>query len=239
MACFTVYLALISVVALPITLNATPIPWDAESLLALKQSFVAFPLHDWRDGDLSNFCNWTGVTRDNSNQSVIALNLQNKAIFGSLPLNFPTFTHLTTLNLSSNSIAGPIPSFAFASCSALAFLSLDHNNLTGTLPLSLANCTALKILNLSVNELTGPVSSSLSKLSNLQQLNLCENNFTSPMTQSLSNCTHLRKDSSRDRQLLGVGASATTEQSAKRGHTSTAGSLTLPSRNTFGAPSIE
>ncbi|GLJ09888.1 hypothetical protein SUGI_0117800 [Cryptomeria japonica] len=191
MAWFTVYLALISVAALSITLNAAVIPPDAESLLALKQTLSGYSLDDWRDGELSNFCNWTGVTCDSSNQSVIALNLQNKAIFGSLPLNFPTFTHLTTLNLSSNSITGPIPFSAFASCSALAFLSLDHNNLTGTLPLSLSNCTELKILDLSVNELTGSVPSRLSKLSNLKQLNLRENNFTSPIRQSLSNCTNL------------------------------------------------
>ncbi|GLJ06491.1 hypothetical protein SUGI_0040370 [Cryptomeria japonica] len=168
MTCFTVHLALISVVALAITLNTAAIPRDAESLLALKQSLSDYSLNDWRDEDLSNFCDWTGITCDHSNHSVITLNLQNKAIFGSLPLNFPSFTHHAALNLSSNSITGPIPSSAFASCSTLAFLSLDHNNLTDTLHLSLSNCSMLKILDLSVNELIVPVPSILSKLSNLQ-----------------------------------------------------------------------
>ncbi|XP_059069227.1 LRR receptor-like serine/threonine-protein kinase GSO1 [Cryptomeria japonica] len=191
MAWFTAYLPLISVLALAMTLKATPIPRDAESLLALKQSFAAFPLHDWRDRELSNFCNWTGVTCDHFNHSVIALNLQNKAIFGSLPLSFPTFTLLTTLNLSSNSITGAIQSSAFASCSALAFLSLDRNNLTGTFPLSLSNCTALQILDLSMNRLTGSIPSSLSKLSKLKKLIFQYNNFTGPIPNSLSNCTNL------------------------------------------------
>ncbi|GLJ09846.1 hypothetical protein SUGI_0116920 [Cryptomeria japonica] len=189
MACFAVYLALISVVA--VSIKATAIPRDAESLVALKQSFAAFPLDDWLQGNLSNFCNWTGVTCDHSNQNVIALNLQNKAIFGSFPVNIPTFSRLTTLNLSSNFITGQIPSSAFASCSALAFLDLNRNNLTGTLPLSLSNCTALKILDLSVNKLTGPVPYSLSKLSKLEQLNFRDNNFTGLIPDSLSNCTNL------------------------------------------------
>ncbi|GLJ09834.1 hypothetical protein SUGI_0116690 [Cryptomeria japonica] len=189
MACFEVYVAFISVLA--VNIKGTTIPRDAESLLALKQSFTGFPLDDWLEGNLSNFCTWTGVTCDHSNQSVIALNLQNKAIFGSLPLHFPIFSHLTTLNLSSNRISGQIPSSGFASCSALTFLSLDRNNFTGPLPLSLSNCTALKILDLSENELIGPIPSSLSNLSNLQQLNLRYNNFAGPIPESLSNCTNL------------------------------------------------
>ncbi|KAH9306302.1 hypothetical protein KI387_010706, partial [Taxus chinensis] len=188
MASALLALALISVLA-GASVNSISVPRDAELLMTLKRSFSGFPLEDWVNP--SNYCNWTGVTCDYFNRSVVALNLQNKSISGTLPLHIPYFRHLISLNLSSNFLTGPIPPSVFASCSPLAYLSLARNNLTGTLPFSLSNCTALKILDLSRNNLTGPIPPTLSKLSHLEQLNFRENHFRGPIPESLSNCTNL------------------------------------------------
>ncbi|KAG0626098.1 hypothetical protein M758_2G102100 [Ceratodon purpureus] len=93
-------------------------------------------------------------------------------------------------HLNNNSFSGGIPSELGAppngsppKLTKLKHLLFESNQLTGSIPDSLANLTSLEILSLSNNQLSGPIPASLTRLatapgSKLQQLLLGHNQFT-------------------------------------------------------------
>lgn len=60
------------------------------------------------------------------------------------------------LNLSNNTLTGPIPS-SLGNLTALESLDLSHNQLSGTIPSDLALLTFLAYFNVSHNHLWGPI----------------------------------------------------------------------------------
>ena len=84
---------------------------------------------------------------------------------------------LTTLNLSSNQLAGAIPA-ELGSLSSLTTLNLVSNQLTGAIPPELGNMSSLQYLWLSSNQLTGAIPAELGNLSSLQTLWLNSNQLT-------------------------------------------------------------
>ncbi|KAB2613459.1 receptor-like protein 12 [Pyrus ussuriensis x Pyrus communis] len=73
---------------------------------------------------------------------------------GSLIIGSLRALHL--LNLSNNSISGPIPS-SLGNLTALESLDLSQNKLSGRIPSSLAQLTFLEYFNVSHNHLWGPI----------------------------------------------------------------------------------
>ncbi|KAE8804081.1 LRR receptor-like serine/threonine-protein kinase GSO1 [Hordeum vulgare] len=74
-------------------------------------------------------------------------------LHGSLPARLPI--NIVRLNLSSNSLSGPLPSGLNAPL--LEELLLANNHFIGTIPLSICQLTKLKRLDLSGNHLTGDI----------------------------------------------------------------------------------
>jgi len=95
--------------------------------------------------------------------------------------------HVTTLNLDSNNLAGPLP--ALAPLSALRYGILSNNRLTGTIP-TVSSLTQLRILELYANSLTGSIPS-LDGLSSLTSLELNSNQLTGSIP-SLASLTSLQ-----------------------------------------------
>ncbi|PKU77794.1 receptor-like protein kinase 2 [Dendrobium catenatum] len=100
---------------------------------------------------------------------------------GTIPPLLPRLPSLSTLILAGNRLSGPIPSFALNS--PLVRLDLQHNRLSGQIPVSLP--TSLRYLSLSSNQLSGPVDRILPSLHRLSFLDLSSNSFSGPIPGSI------------------------------------------------------
>ncbi|KAK1266264.1 inactive leucine-rich repeat receptor-like protein kinase [Acorus gramineus] len=84
------------------------------------------------------------------------------SLYGELPSNFCGSPVLSIVNLSHNSLSGPIPNLG--SCRKLVSLALADNSLTGEIPNSLAQLPVLTYIDLSHNNLTGEIPQELQNL---------------------------------------------------------------------------
>lgn len=146
------------------------------ALLAFK-SHISFepenPLsHNW--STTTYFCNWMGVTCSAYYQRVIALNLPNIDLTGTIPPYILSF--LVSINFSGNNFSGPLPdepshlhrlkSSLICSTAILVdffqhglehylgwHILLEDNGFTGRIPPSLSNISNLETLSLSTNDI--------------------------------------------------------------------------------------
>ena len=75
----------------------------------------------------------------------------------------------------------------------LAGLTLNQNNLTGTLPPELGNLSRLWTLSLRENALSGPIPPELGRLSNLNRLTLDNNTLSGPIPPELGNLSQMTR----------------------------------------------
>ncbi|KAG1362720.1 LRR receptor-like serine/threonine-protein kinase EFR [Cocos nucifera] len=142
---------------------------------------------------------------------------------GGIPENLGSLRHLSWLSLWGNRLkATEANDWAFISsltnCSQLGFLSLANNDLSGTLPTSIANLSTqlyrltvgqnrihgtippgienlvnLTILGLNQNMLSGSIPDSIGKLGKLEALLLFSNKFSGTIPTSIGNLTRLNE----------------------------------------------
>ncbi|XP_021683463.1 probable LRR receptor-like serine/threonine-protein kinase At5g59680 [Hevea brasiliensis] len=119
------------------------------------------PPSDWSgDPCLPRENSWTGVTCSQEKMArVIALNLTNMGISGSLPSSIGNLTALTHLWLGENKLSGSIPDLSMLK--DLQTLHLDNNQLQGSIPKSLGQLRVLHEIFLQNNNLTGKIPPSL------------------------------------------------------------------------------
>ncbi|CAD6260458.1 unnamed protein product [Miscanthus lutarioriparius] len=135
-------------------------------------------LADWDFKNTSGgaVCNYNGIGCWNTQESrVLSLSLSGFGLVGSIPSSLQYCRAATTLDLSSNALAGTILP---ALCDWLPFLvtlDLSSNQLTGPIPAELANCRFLNTLRLSRNQLSGQIPVSLARLDRLKTLDLSGN----------------------------------------------------------------
>ena len=125
-------------------------------------------------------CQWKGVSciGQGIQERIRTLNLSGLGLNGTiLPGTLGVLSALASLDMSSNSLTGEIPSDIFT-LTSLSTLNLADNRLTGGLPDSVGNLPQLGMLNASKNLLTGSLPWELSNLRSLQTLDLHENNFS-------------------------------------------------------------
>jgi hypothetical protein len=89
-------------------------------------------------------------------------------------------TALDTLTLDGNQLNGTIPS-TLGALTILTYLALSDNQLSGTIPSSLGTLTALTSLSLDINELSGTIPSSLVALTTLRSLFVFSNRLVGTM----------------------------------------------------------
>ncbi|GKV42859.1 hypothetical protein SLEP1_g50222 [Rubroshorea leprosula] len=105
--------------------------------------------------------------------------------------NLPNLTLLIELYLDYNKLNGSIPS-SFGNCQNLILLTINDNELSGSIPKELFNIYSLCVLlNISHNHLVGSLPSEVGKLTNLNTLDVSENNLSGEIPSSLSGCTSL------------------------------------------------
>ncbi|KAI5325938.1 hypothetical protein L3X38_035012 [Prunus dulcis] len=145
-----------------------------QSLLHLKKSLQfdqPSPLISWNSS--TDCCSWVGVTCT-SNGHVVGLNLSSETISGPIPGFFAKFSNLRELYLSSTNISGPVPGF-FAKFSNLRELDLSSTNISGPVPGFFANFSKLISLNLGGCRLTGTFPNEIFQVPTLQAIDLSGN----------------------------------------------------------------
>ncbi|XVE86935.1 hypothetical protein DITRI_Ditri18aG0075100 [Diplodiscus trichospermus] len=191
---------------------------DSQILTRVKDSQLTDPngrLHDWvlSTPDQSP-CNWTGVTCETQNHTVIAIDLSGFGISGGFPSGFCRIrtlrtlsladnffngslssqalspcSHLREINLSDNLFVGELPNFEFEN---LEVLQLSNNNFSGDIPLSYGRIQSLKVLSLGGNLLNGKIPAFLGNLTELTHFEVGYNPFkASPLPSDIGNLSKL------------------------------------------------
>lgn len=153
-----------------------------EEMQGMEALYIATQGYDWfytGDGNRWNFDNdsdpclddWEGVTCAN-NTSIIAIDLTQHNLQGTLPNDISLISSLATLELNVNRIIRTLPCGLFFL--PLATLQLSENRLSSTLPACIANATLLETLTLAHNRISGPLPSIVSCTS-LRHLDLQNN----------------------------------------------------------------
>lgn len=148
--------------------------------------------------------------------SLERLNLSHNCLSGTINPNslIKMMSSIRFLDISENSLSGPLPNNLFVNCSSLRQLSLANNLFEGPIPSTLAGCTTLnnlnlsnnhfsdffpgfwslnrlRILDLSHNALTGPVPAGVAAIHNLKELKLQGNKFSGFVPADIGLCLHL------------------------------------------------
>ncbi len=121
---------------------------------------------------MADIATWYGVTVENGD--VVALDLSDNNLSGSLPAAVGDLAALEYLNLGSNQITG-VPG-QIGRLRQLVSLSIDNNQLT-TLPRGFTNLRALEYLNLDNNQLTA-LPAEIGRLTKLISAHLKQNQLT-------------------------------------------------------------
>ncbi|MCO5586820.1 hypothetical protein L7F22_040764 [Adiantum nelumboides] len=188
---------------------------DLAALLDFKASLInsTSTLPSWNEN--MSCCGWVGITCDGSSPArVLNISLHGKGLHGLLSQALGNIASLQTLNLSSNSLSGDIPS-EFTALSRLQLLDLSSNNLSGELSV-LANLESLQVINLTRNGFSGKVPSftNLSSLlrfwasknsligevpshmcqnsRHVEMLDLSDNHLSGPLAEGLGVCSELQ-----------------------------------------------
>ncbi|KAK9072500.1 hypothetical protein SSX86_008934 [Deinandra increscens subsp. villosa] len=126
---------------------------------------------------------------DTSNRSnVEELYLSSNVIYGPIP-SVPSTVR--RLNLSKNKFYGGISFLCQIVDGCLVFLDLSNNSLTGPIPDCLWKFKKLQVLNLGYNKLSRKVPPSIGSLTSLMGLYLNNNRFSGELPLSLKNCSNL------------------------------------------------
>ncbi len=156
---------------------------------------------------------WFGVTTD-ENERVIALELAENELRGTIPPDLAHLRRLEQLILSRNRLRGDIPPelgnlsqlellllhanqfegkipAELAKLSKLEQLALSWNRLSGTIPAWLGELDELVVLALSGNRLSGAIPAELGNLVKLEMLALAENRLTGTIPPALDRLTRL------------------------------------------------
>ncbi|KAJ6938174.1 MDIS1-interacting receptor like kinase 2-like [Populus alba x Populus x berolinensis] len=161
----------------------------------------------------SHRCNWTGILCDRAGSiteisppylvgnkfgkmnfscfsNLVRLDLANRDLSGSIPPQISILLQLRYLNLSSNNLAGELPS-SLGNLSRLVELDFSSNYLNYSIPPELGNLKNLVTLNLSYNSFSGPNPSALCHLDNLTHLFMDHNSLESALPREIGNMRNL------------------------------------------------
>ncbi|CAK9323875.1 unnamed protein product [Citrullus colocynthis] len=185
------------------------------TLLKFRERVVNDPfgaLSNWDDHKEDiNPCFWLGV--ECSDGKVIALNLEDLCLEGTLAPELKNLVHIKSINLRNNSFTGTIPQ-GLGGLEELEVLDLGYNNFCGPLPSDLGSNLSLGILLLDNNKHLGTLSPEIYRLQLLSEFQVDENQLSNTAEGSLSNkesfsCDAVQvKDSRGRRELQGSASQA-------------------------------
>ncbi|KAL2316996.1 hypothetical protein Fmac_030872 [Flemingia macrophylla] len=167
---------------------------EASALLNWKTSFdnqSLASLSSW--SKFTSPCKWEGIVCDESN-SVSTINVTKFGLKGTLlSLNFSSFPKLLSLDVSYNSLSGPIP-HRIGNLSRISQLKMDHNLFSGFIPREIGALHNLEYLSLRANGLNGSIPPTIGMLTNLVTLDLSSNSLSDAIPSfSITNWTSLEQ----------------------------------------------
>ncbi|XP_058094353.1 probably inactive leucine-rich repeat receptor-like protein kinase At5g48380 [Magnolia sinica] len=153
---------------------------DIQCLKDIKQS-LKDPYNYLTSWNFNNktkgfICNFNGIECWQPNENMVMnIHLASMSLQGQFPLAFKNCMALTGLDLSNNSLSGPLPHDISEIVPFLRSLNLSSNKISGDIPPSLSYCTYLKTLHLQHNEFTGRIPKQLGNLSFLTSFSVADN----------------------------------------------------------------
>ncbi|CAN8239480.1 unnamed protein product [Cochlearia groenlandica] len=164
---------------------------DRDSLLSFSANVSSLhsPLH-WNSS--TDCCSWEGISCDGDEDSssrnrVTSILLPFKGLSGNLPLSVLDLRGLSRLDLSHNSLSGPLPQGFFSVLDQLKVLDLSFNSFSGELPLEQSSSNGnkriflIQTVDLSSNLFEGEIivgSVFLQGAFNLTSFNVSSNSFS-------------------------------------------------------------
>ncbi|XP_020168781.1 uncharacterized protein [Aegilops tauschii subsp. strangulata] len=125
-----------------------------------------------------------------TSNSLSYVNLGNNTLTGGIPLSLTNCSSLNTLILSRNNLSGEIPSTLFDNLSKLTKVDLQKNSFTGLIP-RFHKVTALKFLCLTGNFLSGSIPPSIGNVSSLTSILLGQNKLSGLIPEAIGHTTKL------------------------------------------------
>ncbi|KAK7407504.1 hypothetical protein VNO78_09457 [Psophocarpus tetragonolobus] len=153
---------------------------EGSVLLTLKKSIITDPegsMSNWNSSD-DTPCSWNGITC--KDQRVVSISIPKKKLYGVLPSELGSLSHLRHLNLRNNDLSGDLPAGLFGA-QGLQSLVLYGNSLSGSVPDEIGKLRYLQTLDLSQNFLNGSLPAVIVQCKRLRTLVLSHNNFTGPL----------------------------------------------------------
>ncbi|XP_059430143.1 receptor-like protein 2 [Corylus avellana] len=148
---------------------------DRDSLSSLAFNRMSSPPLNWSSIDC---CQWEGIYCDRKCR-VNHIWLPSKGLSGSISPYLGNLTHLSYLNLSHNSVLGPLPKGLFSSLNQLKVIDLSYNHLFGDI---FGWPASLQIVDISSNQFSETIQSSfIQRAWRLIELNVSNNSFMGPI----------------------------------------------------------
>ncbi|XP_057997998.1 putative receptor-like protein kinase At3g47110 [Hevea brasiliensis] len=152
-------------------------------------------------------------------QNLRFLDFSRNKLTGIIPNQILGLSSLSeTLNLSQNSLIGPLPS-KVGNLRSINALDVSENKLYGEIPKTIGDCSRLEILNMQGNFLQGPIPSSFDSLRGLQQIDMSRNNLSGNIPNELEKLIFL--------QYLNLSFNNFEGEVPKKGLFSNAGAISL------------
>ncbi|OVA07833.1 Protein kinase domain [Macleaya cordata] len=147
--------------------------------------------------DLSNNVLTGSIPNSLANSTKLyRVNLSFNSFTGSIPISLTQSPSLTFLALQHNNLSGPISDTWAGTEEKISYqlqtLTLDHNYLSGRIPVSFSKLGKLQEISLSHNQINGTIPKELSTLSMLQKLDFSQNNFSGEIPNSIADLTNLK-----------------------------------------------
>ena len=162
----------------------------------------------------SSVCQWPevglrGLYCNRNGQQVDEIHLFDNDLQGTIPAELGELTALTYLELSRNALTGTIPFQLGQQLTSLTKLSLSENQLTGSIPSTIGDLApALNTLYLWSNRLTGTIPPQLGLLTGLTGLSLQSNQLTGSIPSALTRLVYLTDVFFHNNRLTGSVPSA-------------------------------
>lgn len=173
--CLSLLFSSVVIIGIFLPLTIADINSDKQALLEFAAAVPHRRNLKWNSTD--PICtSWIGVRCTQDNSSVFSLRLPGVGFIGSIPSNtLGKLSGVKIISLRSNRFNGDLPS-DITNLPSLQYLYLQHNNLSGDLPVSFS--PQLNVLDLSFNSFTGNIPNTIQNLTLLTGLNLQNNNLS-------------------------------------------------------------
>lgn len=133
------------------------------------------------------------------------LDLSDNKLRATIPNAFQYLSALKYMNLSYNSLTGHFPTFLGANkmCDSLTVIDVQHNGLMGSIPPHIINCHAIQELHVNDNRILGRIPATLHSLSKMQHLNMSRNRLSHAIPNTICQCTSLITLNVKTNHLVG------------------------------------